>query len=58
VTREQIENGAAHYDVEAAKAYYDAKYLEKMGADDRAAQVKSKADEYQEIAKRLRRLAP
>lgn len=55
-TREQIEHGAAHYDVEEAKALYAARDLEKLGLS-AAEEWKAKAAEYERIARELRRMA-
>ena len=52
-TREQIDNGASHYDIEAAKAHYEAKQLREVGSP-LAAEWDAKAAEHERIAKQLR----
>jgi hypothetical protein len=55
-TREQIDNGAHYYDVEAAKAHYAAKEHRELGSP-LAAEWEAKAAEHERIAKSLRSLA-
>lgn len=55
-TLEQIDNGAAYYDSEAAKAHHQSKHHERI--DSRwADEWKAKALEHERIAKELRALA-
>lgn len=55
-TREQIEHGAAYYDVEAAKAHYAAREHDELGSPG-GKEWKDKAAEYERIASQLRSMA-
>ena len=55
-TREQIDHGASYYDVEEAKARYAAKELRELGSP-LAEEWDAKADEYERIARQLRRVS-
>lgn len=56
-TREQMENGAAHYDVEEAKSLYAAREYRVLGLPLIAAEWEAKAAEHERIAKSLRSLS-
>jgi hypothetical protein len=55
-TREQLENGAAYYDIEAAKAWYAAREHRNLGSEGYV-EWERKAAEHERIAAEIRRLS-